>query len=352
MKEALVHPDGQTVTIVDSPVPTPKENQLLIKVVVAGTNPKDWKMPPHYPPDHSPFNQGDDMAGYVERLGPGVRGFAVGDKVAAFHRVTGEHGAWAEFALAEANTVFHLGEGTSFEEAATIPLTAATAALGLYQQMRLPLPWNPLPDNEKFPLIIYGGATAVGAFAIKLASLSNIHPLITIAGKGIPYVESLIDRSKGDVIIDYRQGDDKIRQKIKNALGDHMIHYAYDAVSEHGSIQNIGAVLSAPGEIASVLPPGDYEAPSIKIEQRYAGSVHMPPRDGAVTGDQEFGTAIFRFIEKGLEKGWFSGHPFGVRPGGLAGLEGALKDLKEGKASAVKYVVRIGETEGVDAARV
>ncbi|KAL4797774.1 GroES-like protein [Aspergillus venezuelensis] len=303
-------------------------------------------MPPHYPPDHRPFNQGDDMAGYVERLGPGVRGFAIGDKVAAFHRVMGENGAWAEFAVAEANTVFHLDEKMRFEEAATIPLAATTAALGLYQQLRLPLPWNPLPSDRKFPLIIYGGATAVGAFAIKLASLSNIHPLITIAGKGIPYVETLIDQSKGDVVIDYREGDYAIRQKMKEALGDNKVHYAYDAVSEHGSFQNIGAVLSVPGEIATVLPHGDYEAPGIKLAQHYAGSVHMPPREGAVPGDQEFGAAIFQSIGKGLEKGWFSGHPFEVRPGGLAGLEGALKDLKEGRASAVKYVIRIGETEG------
>jgi NADPH:quinone reductase-like Zn-dependent oxidoreductase len=51
-----------------------------------------------------------------------------------------------------------------------------TAAIALYQQHKLPLPW--LPAKEKIPLIVYGGSSAVGAFAIKLAKLSKISPII------------------------------------------------------------------------------------------------------------------------------------------------------------------------------
>lgn len=56
---------------------------------------------------------------------------------------------------------------------------------------------------------------------------------------------------------------------------------------------------------------------------------------------------FFNFFGRGLAQGWFSGHPFEVRPGGLDGIEGALRDLKGGKASGVKYVLRISETEGL-----
>jgi NADPH:quinone reductase-like Zn-dependent oxidoreductase len=46
MKEAIVQSrSGVDVEIVDSPIPTPEATQVVIKVVVSGTNPKDWKYP-------------------------------------------------------------------------------------------------------------------------------------------------------------------------------------------------------------------------------------------------------------------------------------------------------------------
>ena len=50
---------------------------------------------------------------------------------------------------------------------------------------------------------------------------------------------------------------------------------------------------------------------------------------------------------RGLATGEFKGHPYKVVPGGLGAVPGILEDLKAGKASAVKYVFRIGETEGL-----
>lgn len=41
MKEALVH-KGPSVQIIDTAIPTPRPEEVLIKVVVSGTNPKDW----------------------------------------------------------------------------------------------------------------------------------------------------------------------------------------------------------------------------------------------------------------------------------------------------------------------
>jgi NADPH:quinone reductase-like Zn-dependent oxidoreductase len=232
------------------------------------------------------------------------------------------------------------------KEAATIPLAAMTAALGLYQHLRLPRPWN--PTTEPAPLIIYGGATAVGAFALKLARLSNIHPLIVVAGKGIPYVETLIDRAKGDMIIDYRESPSTLSTRIRDAAGGTQIQYAYDAVGEHRSHAHIGGAMTAPGHVTTMDPNTDYVLPQgITMSWTIGGSVHLPPKEGVAVGDGEFAKAMLQFMGRGLAKGWFSGHPVEVRPGGLAGIEGGLKDLKTGKASAVKYVVRIGETEEV-----
>ncbi|KAF2180873.1 hypothetical protein K469DRAFT_692426 [Zopfia rhizophila CBS 207.26] len=58
------------------------------------------------------------------------------------------------------------------------------AALALYIRLGLPEPWEKLAvDVAEIPLLVYGGATAVGAFAIKLAGKSGIHPLAVVAGR-------------------------------------------------------------------------------------------------------------------------------------------------------------------------
>ena len=71
---------------------------------------------------------------------------------------------------------------------------------------------------------------------------------------------------------------------------------------------------------------------------------------GSVHGDdKDFGYTFFRYIGKGLQDGWFKPQPQEVQKGGLEGIQGALQKLKDGKASAVKYVFRIGDTPGVQA---
>lgn len=221
-----------------------------------------------------------------------------------------------------------------------------TSAVALYQHLRLPVPWQ--PATSPLPLVIYGGASAIGAYAIQLARRSNIHPIIAVAGRGIPFVEGLLDRSKGDAVIDYRQGDDAVISGIRAALaaaGQDEVKAAYDAVSENGSYVNLSRVIAPGGKIALVLPAKKYpEIPdAVQQETLSVGEVHGTPKD------QDFGHVFFRLIEKGLRDGWFKPHPHVVVPGGLGGLQQALTDLKGGKASAVKYVVRIAETEGVTA---
>jgi NADPH:quinone reductase len=94
MKEAHVSKDeskGLTTAIVDSPTPQPGEGQVLIKVIVSGTNPKDWKIPV-FVPNLPPMNTGDDIAGIVHSVGAGVAEFKPGDRVAAFHEMMKPHG--------------------------------------------------------------------------------------------------------------------------------------------------------------------------------------------------------------------------------------------------------------------
>lgn len=328
------------------PIPTPKENDVLTKVVVSGSNPKDWKRPA-FLEQFNGTNQGDDIAGIVEAVGSAVTQFKPGDRVAGFHQMQLPGGSYAEYAVSPEHTTFHIPSNVSFEEAATIPLAAMTAAVGLFVQLGLPEPWVAATHPEKLPqggIVVYGAASAVGAYAVQLARRAGIHPIIAIAGRGIPFVESLLDSSKGDVVVDYRKGNESVVEGIKNAVPKGaQLEYAFDAVSEaaKSSYANIVKVLAPDGHLTTVLP--------LKDDPVVPSSVHssLTMVGSVFTNNKDFGYAWFRLLELGLKDGWFRPHPHEVVPGGLGGIEQALRNLKEGKVSATKYVFRVSETEGL-----
>ncbi|KAF4336138.1 fusarubin cluster-oxidoreductase [Fusarium beomiforme] len=297
---------------------------------------------PEYWGSRASINQGDDHAGIVHEVGGGVTEFRVGDRVAAMHEGKQPGGSYAEYGVSWAYTTFRLPPSTSFQEGAAIPFAALTAACALYAKLNLPAPWLPVPETQRIPLVIWGASSAVGSYAVQLAQRSNIHPLICVAGRAQEHVEKLIDRSKGDAVVDYRKGRDEVGKAIRASLNGARLRFAFDAVSEMGSYQTICDVLDHQlGKITLIIPAQSYSDIPKTIEKSVTtvASVHEDLKD--------FGYVFTRYISKGLEEGWFKAHPQEVRPGGLEGVEEGLKDLKSGKASAVKYVYRISDTPGV-----
>lgn len=225
-------------------------------------------------------------------------------------------------------------------EGAAIPLAALTAAVGLFGDDTLNLPQPTSPASKPIPLVVYGASSAVGSYVLQLASRANIHPLICVAGRAQAHVEKFIDRSKGDAIVDYRKGDAAVSEGIKAALKGQKLEYAFDAVSEKGSYQNICKVLEPKGKITLVLPGKDYsEIPEgVQYSTTRVGDVHGSKR--------ELGFVYSRLFTRGLQDGWFKAQPQEVMPGGLGGIQRGLEQLKDGTASAVKYIFEVAKTEG------
>jgi hypothetical protein len=120
-------------------------------------------------------------------------------------------------------------------------------------------------------------------------------------------------------------------------------------VAEGGSARIVGRLFHAAGDgetgrFVSVAP-GDKEGVPGFVEQAmvFVGSVHRAPEA------RDLGYVYLRYIARGLREGWFRGQRTEVVPGGLGGVQTGLEKLKNGEASAVKYVYRIAETEGVSA---
>ncbi|CAG5181749.1 uncharacterized protein ALTATR162_LOCUS9815 [Alternaria atra] len=291
-------------------------------------------------------NSGDDIAGFVHAVGTNVYEFKPGDRVAAFHEMMKPGGSYAEYAVAWQYMTSHIPDNLSFEEASTIPLAGLTAVVGNYIRLGLPEPWK--PAAEKVPFLVYGAASAVGAFAIKLARLSNIHPIIGVAGRGIPYAESLIDKTKGDVIIDYRNGNEAVVAGIKDALenaGASDIYHAFDAVSDKGSHTDVVAVLAPEGQVTYVFPLEQTAPPGFSYPKTYKSAQFSNVGD-AYGENRQQGFMYLRWLFRMVMEGKFTAHPHEVVPGGLAGVSQGLQNLKAGKASAVKYVYKVPDTEG------
>lgn len=145
---------------VEQEVPTPGPGELLVAVRAAGVNPVDWKLrngytrPGSAPPQY-PAVFGSEAAGVVEQVGPGAKGFEVGDAVFG-NPLTG---GYAEYTLLPVAVTAHKPDSLSFTDAAALPVAAATAYDGIRQL-------DPAPGST---LLINGAGGGVGVAAVQLA---------------------------------------------------------------------------------------------------------------------------------------------------------------------------------------
>ncbi|MFZ1400956.1 MAG: alcohol dehydrogenase catalytic domain-containing protein, partial [Candidatus Promineifilaceae bacterium] len=116
--------------------PTPQENEVLIKVQAASTNPLDWhklRADPFFvrftdgllKPKNNRL--GADVAGIVEVVGSGVTAFKPGDAVFG----EGGGGSFAEYVCAPERVLALKPDNISFAEAAAVPVAALTALQAL-----------------------------------------------------------------------------------------------------------------------------------------------------------------------------------------------------------------------------
>ena len=129
MKAVTIH--GKTAKLVlDRPVPSPRPDQLLVKVKAVALNPTDWK---HIARGIAADNglSGCDYAGEVAQVGDKVtKPFKVGDRVAGVAHganfSNSNDGVFAEYAVVKGDLQVHIPDSLSFESASTFPLGVST----------------------------------------------------------------------------------------------------------------------------------------------------------------------------------------------------------------------------------
>jgi NADPH:quinone reductase-like Zn-dependent oxidoreductase len=157
--------------------------------------------------------------------------------------------------------VVPIPNGWSIEEAAQLGVGPLTALQCLHQTLELPSPFEAnSPGSGPRTILIWGGASSVGQYAIQFAKLGGLRVLTTASPKNFGLVRGL----GADEVFDYR--DEKVVQKIRTATVN-SLEIAVDAISEGKTPEQVtGAIGDKGGKVAIILP---YESPrpDVKVSQ-------------------------------------------------------------------------------------
>jgi NADPH:quinone reductase-like Zn-dependent oxidoreductase len=166
-------------------------------------------------------------------------------------------GAYAEYLAVKRATIAKKPANLSFEEAASVPVASQTAWQGLFTHGHL---------EKGQTILIHGGAGAVGAYAVQLASHVGATVIATASGDDKPYLESIgasriIDyreaqfdkvlREKVDVVFDLIGGDTQKRSFLVLKEGGHLVSASQPVSSEESARYRVS------GEMMRLAPSGD-----------------------------------------------------------------------------------------------
>ena len=177
--------------------PAIEDDRVLVRVHASSVNPVEWYgvTGPYFARVGSGLRRpkdmsvGADLAGRVEAVGPGVKGFQPGEEV---YGTSG--GSWAEYASAREERLAPKPANLSFEEAAAVPVAGVTALQALRDKGRL-------QAGQK--VLINGASGGVGTFAVQIAKSFGAEVTGVCSTRNMERVRSL----GADHVVDYTKED-------------------------------------------------------------------------------------------------------------------------------------------------
>ena len=235
MKAAvLTHYDkkGAELEIREISTPIPEEDEVLVKIMTAAVNPLDNMIirgeVKLIVPYAMPLVMGNEFAGIVEKTGKNAARFKPGDRV--YGRMPLKKiGAFAEYAAVKETALAVIPEYLSFEEAATVPLTALTA-MQAFEVMDV---------HAGESVFISGGTGSLGAMAIPVAKSLGLHVYTNGSGEN----EERVRKLGAEKFIDYRKENyaDVLSgvDHVLDTLGDRELPNEFKVLKEGGNLVSL-----------------------------------------------------------------------------------------------------------------
>ncbi|KAF2016869.1 GroES-like protein [Aaosphaeria arxii CBS 175.79] len=238
------HQDSLVLSTVQ--LPSLQDHQVYVKVEFAAFNPTD-----RLAFDLQAFGDdavlGCEFVGTVVEAHPTVTKLEVGDCIAAL--VWGGEikglGAYSTFCIADERLSFKIPDGIAHPSACSIPLAANTAYLALFSQNSLGLPQGGSGNGRS--VLIWGGSSIVGYFAIQFANLHGF----TVAATCSPRNFDLVKNAGATHVFDYANVD--VVTRIQECLPE--LSHVFDTIGNDESSTTASKCLkSGTGDLCTVRP--------------------------------------------------------------------------------------------------
>lgn len=345
---AFINAKGEAPKISERTLGELKADEIAIKISATAINPVDWKIRDYglflVPDWQYPAILGSDGSGTVAAVGQDVSDFNVGDRV-FFQSGYGDDdvSTFQEYIKIPAEVVAKTPKNIPDEEASGIVLASMAAATAYYDKtgQALKAPWAEGGNQVGMgkAIVILGGSSSVGQYAIQLARLSGFGHIVTNASiQHHEYLQSL----GAHIVLDRNASG---LEDFKEALEGQTLEFVFDTIAikatqtlgvqilqgtntHHSRVVIVGSV----DEDAEKL--GESQKPHVKIQQ-IMGIALKPSLRPIITG---------LTASLGGETGWLAQGEF--KPNRVEVLQGGLKQLQKGMernkegVSGVKVVVR------------
>src|SRR5256886_2320650 len=258
MKAVRLLEYGGQVVFNDVPTPAIARDEILVKIKSTAVNHLDLvkasETARQILPIDLPWIPGHEFSGVVEQIGSDVAAYAPGDAVFAANE-TG--GAYAEYLAVKPAAIARKPSNLSFEEAASVPVASQTAWQGLFAHGHL---------EKGQTILIHGGAGAVGAYAVQLASHAGATVIATASSDDEAYLNSIRDsraidyreeqfekvlREKVDVVFDLVGGETQKRSFLVLKEGGHLVSAVQPVSQEEAAMHHVSGVMM------QLAPSGD-----------------------------------------------------------------------------------------------
>ena len=226
---------AEVLKIANRPIPTPGDEEVLIKISAAGINRPDvlQRLGKYPPPPGASDIPGLEIAGEIVAVGNQFSEQRIGEQVCAL--VTG--GGYAEYCVAAAPLALSVPSGLSMIAAAAIPETFYTVWTNVFQRGRL-------QAGEKF--LVHGGSSGIGTTAIQLAKAFGAEAFTTV---GNVEKVSACQNLGADLTINYREQD--FVEVINKHTDDYGVDLILDMVGGDYINRNI-SLLAGDGRLVQI----------------------------------------------------------------------------------------------------